>query len=170
MFNALPMIAHAESGEPRKRFEPVDLRKIIADAVEIYEPAAEDAGLILGLENGPSVRTLGNPNLLGQAVTNLLDNAMKYVPEGGHVQCSVAIKDGRTQIRVADDGPGVPDAFFDKAFDRFSRLEESRTSPGSGLGLSLVRAIAHLHNGDVRLSSGNPGLVVTIDLPVTPEA
>lgn len=170
MFNALLTIAHAESGEPRKHFETVELRKILEDAVEIYEPAAEDAGLSLVLDDGPSVRTLGNPNLLGQAVTNLLDNAMKYVPAGGRVRCSIETSDGRARMRVADDGPGVPDAFFDKAFDRFSRLEESRTSPGSGLGLSLVRAIAHLHDGEVRLESGDPGLVITIDLPVTREA
>ncbi|MDG2308199.1 MAG: HAMP domain-containing sensor histidine kinase [Candidatus Binatia bacterium] len=170
MFNALLTIAHAESGEPRKNFEPVDVRKIVSDAVEIYEPAAEDAGLSVVMEKSPPARLSGNPNLLGQAITNLLDNAMKYVPTGGHLRCRVENADDRVRIVVADDGPGVPDAFFDKAFDRFSRLEASRTSTGSGLGLSLVRAIAHLHGGDVRLSAANPGLVVTIDLPVRSEA
>lgn len=170
MFNALLTIAHAESGEPRKNFEPVDLRKVAADAVEIYEPAAEEAGLSLVMEESPSIRLSGNPNLLGQAVTNLLDNAMKYVPSGGTVRCRVETDGSRARLIVADDGPGVPDDFFEKAFDRFSRLEESRTSPGSGLGLSLVRAIAHLHDGDVRLRSGAPGLVVIVDLPVRKEA
>lgn len=170
MFNALLTIAHAESGEPRKSFEPVDVRQLVADAVEIYEPAAEEAGLNLSLDESPPARLSGNPNLLGQAVTNLLDNAMKYVPSGGRVRCRVESADGRIRVVVADDGPGVPGEFHERAFDRFSRLEESRTSPGSGLGLSLVRAIAHLHGGDVRLGPGSPGLVVTIDLPVRPEA
>lgn len=170
MFNSLLTIAHAESGEPRKNFEPVDLRQIAADAIEIYEPAAEEAGLSLVMEESPSVRLSGNPNLLGQAVTNLLDNAMKYVPAGGTVRCRVEADGGRARLVVADDGPGVPTDFFAKAFDRFSRLEESRTSPGSGLGLSLVRAIAHLHDGDVHLRPAEPGLVVVVDLPVREEA
>ncbi len=170
MFNSLLTIAHAESGEPRKSFEPVDLRDLVANAVEIYEPAAEDAGLSIVLEESAPVRLSGNPSLLGQAITNLLDNAMKYVPAGGSIRCRVVVGDDRARIIIADDGPGVPDAFFDKAFDRFSRLEASRTSPGSGLGLSLVRAIAHLHEGEVVLSSGDPGLIVTLDLPVHREA
>lgn len=170
MFNALLTIAHAESGEPRKNFETVDVRKIVADAVEIYEPVAEDAGLSLDMEESPSVRLLGNPNLLGQAVTNLLDNAIKYVPTGGHVRCRVEATDGRARIIVADDGPGLPSDFVPRAFDRFSRLEASRTSPGSGLGLSLVQAIAHLHDGDVGIFDAKPGLVVTVDLPVREEA
>lgn len=170
MFNALLTIAHAESGEPRKSFEPIDLRKIVSDAVEIYEPAAEDAGLTLTMDESPSVPSFGNPSLLGQAVTNLLDNAIKYVPSGGHVRCRVETSDGRARIVVADDGPGVPDEFASRAFDRFSRLEASRTSPGSGLGLSLVRAIAHLHEGDVGLFDARPGLAVSVDLPVREEA
>ncbi len=170
MFNALLTIAHAESGEPRKSFETIEVRQLVADAVEIYEPAAEDAGLALVLEEGSTAHLKGNPNLLRQAVTNLLDNALKYVPSGGRVRCRVEEDGERVRIIVADDGPGVPEAFVEKAFDRFSRLEESRTSPGSGLGLSLVRAIAHLHDGDVEITSGHPGLVVTLDLPARSEA
>jgi len=170
MFNALLTIAHAESGEPRKSFATVDVRQLVADAVEIYEPAAEEAGLALVFEESPPAHLSGNPDLLRQAVTNLLDNAMKYVPPGHHVRCRVERSGKRVRIVVADDGPGMPEGFFERAFDRFTRLEESRTSLGSGLGLSLVRAIAHLHDGDVELGDGRPGLVVTLDLPVGDEA
>lgn len=170
MFNALLTIAHAESGEPRKSFEHFDARKVVADVVEIYEPAAEDAGLSLQLEEGPVAPLFGNPGLLGQAVTNLLDNAIKYVPPGGNIRCRVESAAGRVRVVVADDGPGIPEAFSAKAFDRFSRLEASRTSPGSGLGLSLVRAIAHLHDGEAVPSDAGPGLVVTLDLPADAEA
>lgn len=166
MFNALLTIAHAESGEPKKSFETVDLRRIVADAAETYEPAAEDAGLTLRFEESPETRLLGNPHLLHQGVTNLFDNAIKYVPAGGTIRCRVEHTASHARVIVADDGPGVPEEFFSKALDRFSRLEASRTSPGSGLGLSLVRAIARLHDGDVVLGSGHPGLVVTIELPL----
>ena len=91
---------------------------------------------------------------------------MNYVPRGGHVRCSVEETTGVIRIRIADDGPGIPADFQPKAFDRFSRMEASRTSPGSGLGLSLVRAIAHLHDGNVSIEDGRPGLVVTLELPV----
>ncbi len=170
MFNALLTIAHAESGEPRKNFVSLDLRAILSDLVEIYEPAAEEAGLSLVLEPGDPAPLSGNPGLLGQAITNLFDNALKYVPTGGHLRCRIETSGDRVHAVVADDGPGIPAEFREKAFDRFSRLEASRTSPGSGLGLSLVRAIAHLHDGEVRITDGNPGLVVTLDLPVRGDA
>ncbi|MBM4265077.1 MAG: HAMP domain-containing histidine kinase [Deltaproteobacteria bacterium] len=166
VFNSLLTIAHAESGEPRARFAPVDLARIAGDAVEIYEPVAEEAGVALELEaSSEPVTIAGDPSLLGQAIANLLDNAVKYVPRGGRVTVRVAAADGRARVSVADDGPGIPEAFRDKAFDRFSRLDESRGSPGSGLGLSLVRAVARLHEGEVSLGGAKPGLVVTLELP-----
>ena len=166
IFNSLLTIAHAESGEPRKNFRSVDAAAIVADAVDIYEPAAEEAGLDLTYAPGPPALLQGNPDLLGQAIANLLDNALNYVPRGGHVRCSVEETTGVIRIRIADDGPGIPADFQPKAFDRFSRMEASRTSPGSGLGLSLVRAIVHLHDGNVSIEDGRPGLVVTLELPV----
>ena len=136
-----------------------------AEAVETYEPAAEEAGLRLTLDAPEPVRLRGEPHLLAQALANLLDNAVKYVPSPGRVVVRVAADGGKARLEVADDGPGVPDAFRERAFERFARVEASRTTPGSGLGLSLVRAVAHLHGGDVALADGGPGLVVRIELP-----
>jgi signal transduction histidine kinase len=167
MFNALLTIAVAESGAPRERFADVDLAAIAADAVETYEPAAEEKGLLLALDAPGPVRLRGEPHLLAQALAHLLDNAVKYVPSPGRVAVRVAADGTRARLEVADDGPGLPEAFRARAFERFSRVEASRTTPGSGLGLSLVRAVARLHGGDVTLGDGRPGLVVGIELPVS---
>jgi hypothetical protein len=165
MFNALLTIAVAESGAPRERFADVDLAAIAADAVETYEPAAEEAGLRLVLDAPRAVRLRGEPHLLAQALANLLDNAVKYVPSPGRIAVRVVADETKARLEVADDGPGMPDAFRERAFDRFTRVEASRTTPGSGLGLSLVRAVARLHGGDVSLSDAAPGLVVRVELP-----
>lgn len=165
MFNALLTIAVAESGAPRERFADVDLAAIAAEAVETYEPAAEEAGLRLVLDAPYAVRLRGEPHLLAQALANLLDNAVKYVPSPGRVAVRVVADGARARLEVADDGPGLPPAFRERAFERFSRVETSRTTPGSGLGLSLVRAVARLHRGDVTLADAGPGLVVGIELP-----
>ena len=167
MFNALLTIAVAESGAPRERFADVDLAAIAADAVETYEPAADEKGLRLSLDAPGPVRLRGEPHLLAQALANLLDNAVKYVPSPGRVAVRVEADGARARLEVADDGPGLPEAFRARAFERFSRVEASRTTPGSGLGLSLVRAVARLHGGDVTLGDGRPGLVVGIELPLS---
>lgn len=166
MFNALLTIALAESGAPRERFADVDLKALAADVVETFEPVAEEAGLRLALEasDGPAI-VRGERQLLAQALGNLLDNAVKYVPSGGRVTVRVRPGDASTRLEVADDGPGVPAEFRARAFERFTRVETSRTTPGSGLGLSLVRAVARLHGGDVTLGDASPGLVVGIELP-----
>lgn len=165
MFNALLTIAVAESGAPREHFAEVDLAAIAAEAVETYEPAAEEKGLRLSLDARDGVRLRGEPHLLAQALANLLDNAVKYVASPGRIAVRVAGDGARAVLEVADDGPGLPDAFRQRAFERFSRVEASRTTPGSGLGLSLVRAVARLHGGDVTLADAQPGLVVRMDLP-----
>jgi len=167
MFNALLTIALAESGAPRERFVEVDLRALAADAVETYEPVAEERGLRLTLDAPEPVLVRGEPHLLTQALTNLLDNAVKYVPGPGNVVVRVGGTAERATLRVADDGPGVPASFHARAFERFARVEQSRTTPGSGLGLSLVRAVARLHGGEVTLADARPGLVVGLELPRT---
>ena len=111
------------------------------------------------------VRLRGDPGLLVQAMANLLENAIKYVPRGGHVRLAVERHPQATRLVVEDDGPGIDEAFRPRAFDRFTRMEKSRTSPGSGLGLSLVRAVARLHGGTVRLEDAPPGLRVVLELP-----
>ncbi|HEY8514041.1 MAG TPA: HAMP domain-containing sensor histidine kinase [Candidatus Binatia bacterium] len=164
MFNSLLTIALAESGAPRERFVQVDLRAIAQDTVETYEPAAEERGLRLTLEAPEPVTLRGDPHLLAQALANLLDNAIKYVPGPGRV--TVRVRGGENAVlEVADDGPGIPPSFRAHAFDRFTRVEQSRTTPGSGLGLSLVRAVARLHGGEVTLADASPGLIVGLHLP-----
>jgi len=165
MLNALLKIALAESGEPRDRFTEVDVAAVVRDTAEVYEPLAEDKGIALEVGAPAPVRLRGEPHLLSQAVANLLDNAVKYVPAGGHVRVSAESDGRRARVVVADDGPGIPESFREKAFDRFSRLEASRSAPGSGLGLSLVRAVVRLHGGTVTLADRSPGLEVAIELP-----
>jgi signal transduction histidine kinase len=166
VFNALLTIALAESGAARDRFTEIDLSAVVRDAAEVYEPLAEEKGIRLEVDAPAPVRLQGEPHLLSQAVANLLDNAVKYVPEGGRVRVLVASGGGRARLEVADDGPGIPESFRAKAFERFSRLEASRSLPGSGLGLSLVRAVARLHGGSVALEDARPGLVAVLELPL----
>jgi signal transduction histidine kinase len=164
VFNALLTIAVVESGAPRERFVPVDLAEIAREGFESYEPVADEAGLRLILRAPEPVRIRGDPRLLAQATANLLDNAVKHVPRGGRVELAVDRDADRARLVVSDDGPGIDEGFRARAFDRFTRTEKSRTTPGSGLGLSLVRAVARLHGGDVRLEDARPGLRVVVEV------
>lgn len=160
-FNALLNIAEAESGAGRSRAEPLDLAQTARDAAELYEPVAEEQGCALTLDVEPGIMIRGDRHLLSQAVANLLDNALKY--GGGEVLLSAHQQDGRAALEVSDCGPGIPEAERDSVFDRFVRLEPSRSTPGNGLGLSLVRAVARLHNGTVALADNCPGLKVRLE-------
>ena len=166
IFNALLIIANIESGAPRDHFEPLDLTEIARASVELYEPAAEESGLRLKLVDPGPLSFSGNPHLITQALVNLLDNAIKYAGGRGCVTVRVSSEPNEIRLSVADEGPGIPDSFREQALERFSRLDQSRRTRGSGLGLSLVRAVARLHDGDVELSANNPGLLVTIRFPV----
>jgi signal transduction histidine kinase len=154
-FNALLNIAEAESGARRDRAEPLDLAQTARGAAELYEPLAEEKGCALRLDVEPQIMIRGDRHLLSQAVANLLDNALKY--GGGEVLLSAHQHDGRAALEVSDSGPGIPEDEREAVFDRFVRLEPSRSTPGNGLGLSLVRAVARLHNGTVALSESRPG-------------
>lgn len=169
MFNALLTIAVAESGTQRDQFEEIDLAEIATSTVEIYEPAAEDAGLQIELDAPRPIKMRGNPHLLTQALANLLDNAIKHAAGSGALRVLAYEERGRAKLSVADRGPGIPESFREHALDRFSRADESRTTPGSGLGLSLVRAVAYLHQGNIVLADNAPGLVVTLNLPRLPD-
>jgi hypothetical protein len=160
-FNALLNIAEAESGAGRDRAEPLDLAQTARDAAELYEPVAEEKGCALKLDVEPGIMIRGDRHLLSQAVANLLDNALKY--GGGEVLLSAHQQDGRAALEVSDCGPGIPEAERETVFDRFVRLEPSRSTPGNGLGLSLVRAVARLHNGTVALGDNRPGLKVRLE-------
>ncbi|MGJ3258459.1 MAG: sensor histidine kinase [Rhodospirillales bacterium] len=166
-FNALLLIGEAESGLDRSKLDTVDLTARIADVVELYEPAAEEAGLVLEADIAWDLNVRGNPNLISQAVVNLLDNALKYTPEGGTVHVRAGRLDGRPYIEVSDSGDGIPEAERERVLDRFVRLESSRSTPGSGLGLSLVAAVAKLHGADLKLGDNEPGLRVRLEFPGT---
>src|SRR5262249_41028775 len=127
-----------------------------------YEPVAEEKGFSLSLITQHGVEIRGDRHLLSQALVNLLDNALKYAG-AGEIQIRVFCRDGRAILEVADRGPGIPEADRATVFDRFVRLERSRTTPGNGLGLSLVRAIARRHDATVVLEDNHPGLLVRVE-------
>ena len=170
-FNALLMIARIEAGSPDGAMTELDSREIVQDVVDLYEPVAEEAGTELTVETPDAVAFKGSRELLGQALANLIDNAIKHGedprPEGGpRITVSSALDGDSVVFRVADNGPGIPETDRERVLQRFVRLEKSRSRPGSGLGLSLVAAVARLHHGTLELGDGKPGLVVTIRLPL----
>ena len=166
MFGAVLRIARIESGERgRAAFAEVDLTSLVDDVAELYRPLIEEKGSRLSLHNAPSVVVPGDRDMLFQAVANLVDNAIKHTPGGGRIEISLASGDGGAEIVVADDGPGIPLEERDKVRERFYRLDESRTTPGAGLGLSLVSAVAARHGGELRLEDNHPGLRAVLTLP-----
>ncbi|MDB5507300.1 MAG: basS [Devosia sp.] len=168
-FNALLLIARVEAGTPSGALTDLDLTTVVADVAELYLPVAEEEGLTLTTEIAEGVRHRGNRELLGQAVVNLVENALKYARVGdrpGHIVVGLQLAGERTLISVADNGPGIPEADRARVIERFVRLDESRSEAGSGLGLSLVAAVARLHRGELRLEDNAPGVRAVIDLPV----
>jgi len=170
VFKAVLRIAEVEAGARRAAFAPTDLAPMLADVAELYGAAAEARDQHLIAELPESLRLVGDRDLIGQAVANLVDNALKFTPGGGTVRLIAAPEPGLVEIVVADDGPGMPEADKGRAGERFFRADSARSTPGSGLGLSLVRAVAALHGGDVGLSDTHPGaarrgLTVTLRLP-----
>lgn len=169
-FNALLLIARLEAGVVEESAEAFDLGRLVRDVAELYEPVAEEAGLGLAIAAGEGILVRANRQLVGQAVANLVDNAIKYSAKaaapGAPVEVRVGASDGTAEIAVADRGPGIEAKDRERALRRFVRLEKSRTQPGTGLGLSLVAAVARLHNGSVRLEDNGPGLRVVVTLPL----
>lgn len=164
-FNALLDIARAEAGSDRSEFESVDLARLTSDLTDLYGPLAEDKGLAFAHVCPPAARLTANRHLLAQALANLLDNAIKYTPEGGAVRLEVGRDDGRTTITVADTGPGIPAADRARVLERFVRLDATRSTPGNGLGLSLVAAVARLHGAELILGDNRPGLRASLIFP-----
>lgn len=154
-FNALLSIARIQSGEGAGVLKPIDLVAIAEELAELYEPAAQDAGFEFSLITAPTPPVKGSRELVSQAIANFLDNALKYAEGGTRIELKVVpTKAGGAILSVADDGPGVKPEDRDRIFERFVRLEESRTTPGSGLGLSLVSAIARAHGARLVLENG----------------
>lgn len=166
-FNALLRIAQVESGHRRSGFADVDLRVILDDVIELYEPLAAEKDLALRAHLAPKTLLRGDRDLLFQALANLLDNAIKYTPPGGCIQVDMVEADGQVVVDVIDTGTGIPPADRDKVFRRFYRVESSRSEqPGNGLGLSLVQAVVQLHQGSISLHEQRPGLRVHVSLPL----
>lgn len=165
-FNALLSIARAESGEHRASWERVDLGELVNDVQELYEPLAEEREISLQAATDPGVTVMGNRQILAQALANLTDNAIKYTPLGGKVVLTAGHVGSGGQaapmLAVADSGPGIPMHLRGKALERFSRLEPERSTPGNGLGLSLVNAVAQLHEATLELTDNMPGLKVQL--------
>ena len=172
-FNALLMIARAESGEAREGMSEFDAAEVAHDVSELYEPLADDKGLALRVET-TSAPVKGNRELVSQALANLVDNAIKYAAEPGPNGANGAVSEilvtagaegDRIRLAVRDGGPGIPASDRAHVVERFVRLEQSRTKPGSGLGLSLAAAVARLHGGELKLEDNAPGLKAILDLP-----
>lgn len=171
IFSALLMIARVEASAVPESLADFDLGGTVADVVELYEPAADEAGVDLRASTVPGLAVTANRELVGQALANLIDNALKYgtPAEGGTARARVDVRAERIgstiAVTVADGGPGIAPEDRLRVLDRFVRLEGARTRPGSGLGLSLVAAVARLHHGDLRIEDNAPGLRAVFTLP-----
>ncbi len=169
-FNALLMIARVEAGSSDAAFCAFDASEVGRDVFELYEPLAEEAGVRLDLVTNGPVTVDGNRELISQALANLVDNAVKYVVDASaapRVMISIVQGGGGVVLSVADNGSGVAESERKRVTERFVRLEESRSKPGAGLGLSLVSAVARLHGGALVLDDNKPGLLAVLRIPVS---
>ena len=168
-FNALLSIARAEAGEARAGLRPLDVSAIVAEVAELYEPMAEDAGGTLTSSMSSGLNVLGDRQLLAQAMTNLLDKALKYGASPGEtpqIEVAAGIEGDKVVIAVRDHGEGIPVADRSRVTERFVRLDASRSQPGNGLGLSLVSGVMTLHKGTLVLEDNHPGLAAKLVLPL----
>jgi signal transduction histidine kinase len=160
IFSALLRIAQIEAGAQKSAFVDVDLSALMRSIAEAYAPSAEDCHHMIESSIAEGVHFTGDRQLLAQMVSNLVENALAHTPPGSTAQLVLRKAGDRIEIEVADNGPGIPEVERDKVFDRFYRLDRSRTTAGSGLGLALVKAIATLHGLSLRLEDRKPGLAV----------
>ena len=169
-FNALLLIARAEAGTSTGAFSDIDLSEVVADVAELYTPVAEDAAMELVTAIEPGITLSANRELIGQALVNLVENAIKYGKSedvgAGKITIAARREPERIVIEVADNGPGIPQAERTRVFERFARLEVSRTEPGAGLGLALVSAVVHLHGGTIVFEDNAPGARAVITFPL----
>jgi signal transduction histidine kinase len=168
MFSSLTRISQIEANERTDAARPVDLSEIAREVTELFDAAAEDKGGRLAVTGNDGVRVLGDRDLLFDALANLVDNAIKHGRDGGHVSVAVSQNGEGSEVSVADDGPGIPVQEREHVFTRFYRLERSRRTPGNGLGLSLVAAVARLHGAQVEMEDNGPGLRVRLRFPPAP--
>jgi len=168
IFGALLRIAQIESGARRSGFAAVDVNELLETVTELYRSSAEEKRQALSLSVADNLRVRGDRELLLQLFANLLENAIKHSPPGSPIALFASQEAGRARIVIADNGPDIPAQFRTKVLQRFFRLENSRTTQGSGLGLSLAHAIVKLHEASLELSDNRPGLKVTVMLPQAP--
>jgi len=169
-FNALLSIARAEAGQVREGLKPIDAAEILSDVAELYGPTIEEAKGRLDVDLAPGISIRADRQLLTQAIANLMDNAIKYgcdpeSAEGPIISLTLSSQGDQAVIAVGDHGPGIPETQREHAKERFVRLDESRSQPGNGLGLSLVVGIMKLHGGRIELDDNHPGLVARLVLP-----
>jgi signal transduction histidine kinase len=169
-FNALLLVARLEAGVLDENAETFDAGRLVRDFAELYEPVAEERGMKLALDVAEGTEITANRQLVGQAVANLIDNAIKYSAKAKDplIRITMGSDEEAVEIAVADRGPGIAPDDRERVLRRFVRLEKSRTEPGTGLGLSLVQAVARLHGGGVRLEDNAPGLRVVLRIPKRP--
>ena len=165
VFQGLLRIAEIEAGARRSAFATLDVVPLLAGVAELYGAVAEENGIALSVRTPDRLPAFGDRELIQQAVANLVDNAVKFSPPGGAVALSAASTPAGVEIAVADQGPGIPEADRVRAAERFFRGESARSTPGSGLGLALVQAVAQLHGGRLGLADATPGLVAILSLP-----
>ncbi|MFA3915393.1 sensor histidine kinase [Ruegeria hyattellae] len=161
VFSQLTEISRAEAGLGREEFEPLDLTQLVHDVMEFYEPVALDKGITIA-EAGTATQVRGHRTLIAQALSNLLENALRYAPEGSEIEITVADGADQVTLGVRDAGPGVAEADLEKLAQPFVTLDPSRTEKNAGLGLALVAAIARLHGGALALANAEPGLVAEL--------
>jgi signal transduction histidine kinase len=166
IFDALLRLAEIDAGLRRSGFVSLDLSHLAGAAAEFYAPAAELRNIRLTLHAGSPLEVSGDPILIAQALSNLIDNALKFTPDGGLIDVTIRRRtDGFADIAVTDSGPGIEDGEKTKVVERFYRGDTSRGTPGVGLGLSLVQAVAKLHGSNLELSDGHPGLCAVFAVP-----
>jgi signal transduction histidine kinase len=167
ILTAVLEISRSEALTGRNQFAWFDAGELSAELSEMYEPLVEEKGAVLKFDRPERATPLyGHRQLLAQAISNLLENAIRYGSSGQEIRVGVLPREGEVRIEVADRGPGIPEALRAEALRRFGRLDSSRSDEGAGLGLALAQAIAHLHNGKLMLEDNHPGLLTIMTLPL----
>ncbi len=164
-FGALLRIAQIEAGAGASEFDRVDLTSLLEGMTEAYQVVAEEQGQGLSAAIAPGLCVTGDRDLLTQAISNLIENAIRHCPSGATIRLAASMNSGQVEVNISDNGPGIPQELREKVFQRFVRLDRSRTTPGTGLGLSLVAAIAGLHDIRIELAENHPGLLVRLRFP-----
>ena len=158
----MPALSTAKN---RKEFGSVEVDALLEDLLELYEPLTEEKNQRLNVLTIEPVTVLADRDMLFQALANLIDNAIKYTPADGQIEISLIDADAGAYLEIADNGPGIPAEEYDNVVQRFYRIDESRTTPGSGLGLALVSAVLRVHQMQLTFEDNNPGLRVRVGLP-----